>query len=294
MSSNEVILLTGATASGKSAEAIRMAEEQKGIIINADSMQLYQGAPILTAQPTQEEQGHIEHRLYGILTPDDPCSVARWIRMACEEIHRCWSQGNLPIIVGGTGMYLKVLMEGIATIPDIDLEIRTSVRQLSADELHKALQKEDLVMAERLTFGDKQRMARALEVIRSTGISLSEWVNQPVQPPLPDVSFMLYAMEMPRAILYERINQRFDAMLASGALEEANMLHTQGYARDLPLMRAVGIAELLAFHDGDFTIDVAIEQAKMNSRRYAKRQLTWIRRQFPQATLIRNYTRDPE
>lgn len=280
MTNHKVLIITGATASGKSGLALEMAQRCGGVIINADSMQLYADAPIITAQPTAEDQVLVEHRLYGVIDGAQSCSVAQWLTFAVVEIRACWQQGVLPILVGGTGMYLKALMDGLSSMPDIADDIRVQVRDMDATALAAALSSEDPLMAKTLHQSDTQRMARALEVIRGTGKSLAVWQQEPVQSPLPEAGYQLVITDMPREQLYQRINQRYDGMIEQGALEEALALHQRALLRTLPLCRAVGVAELLAYHDGVFALGDAITKAKTNSRRYAKRQLTWMRHQF--------------
>lgn len=275
-----VHIITGPTGSGKSALAMALAREQDAAIINADSMQLYSEAPVLTAQPSAQEQAEIPHHLYGILSADDPCSVVRWLEMAVSTIHRCWREGRLPIVVGGTGLYLKALMGGIVEVPTIQEEIRNEVRAMRCEALYAALIDEDPDMAARLEPGDRQRLARALEVIRSTGASLLYWQAQPVEPPLPEAEFNLRPVLMERDALYARINTRFDHMMEAGAVAEAQALDALGLPDFFPLMRAVGVAELLRYVRGELMREEAVELAKRNSRRYAKRQLTWLRGQL--------------
>ncbi len=283
---NQTLIITGATASGKSSLALAIAQERGGVVINADSMQLYVDAPIITAQPNAQEMAQAEHRLYGVRDAADACSVAAWVAMAVDEIRDCWRIGALPILVGGTGMYLKALMEGISAIPEIPDTIREEVRALEGDALYAALAREDAIMAAKLHASDSQRSARALEVMRATGKSLAYWYTREVPKPLPEAEFQLVVTQMPREQLYGRINQRFEQMIGQGALEEAQRLHTRGLSRDLPLLRAVGVAELLAHLDGTLSLEEAIESAQTHSRRYAKRQLTWVRHQFGDATQV--------
>lgn len=283
---NQTLIITGATASGKSSLALAIAQERGGVVINADSMQLYVDAPIITAQPNAQEMAQAEHRLYGVRDAADACSVAAWVAMAVDEIRDCWRIGALPILVGGTGMYLKALMEGISAIPEIPDTIREEVRALEGDALYAALAREDAIMAAKLHASDSQRSARALEVMRATGKSLAYWYACEASKPLPEAEFQLVVTQMPREQLYGRINQRFEQMIGQGALEEAQRLHTRGLSRDLPLLRAVGVAELLAHLDGTLSLEEAIESAQTHSRRYAKRQLTWVRHQFGDATQV--------
>lgn len=278
-------IVTGATASGKSARVLELAQRRGGIIINADSMQLYREAPILTAQPNPEERESVPHLLYSVLAADDPASVARWLEMAITEIRLAWERGQLPVVTGGTGMYLAALMRGIAPVPDISPHIREEVRSMDAAALHSALSLEDAPMAARLNAGDTQRLARALEVVRATGRSLSDWQQSTTQPPLPEAHITLEIISQPTDVLAERIHARLDAMLESGGLEEVRALASSGVSRDVPLMRSVGIAQLLEWCDGKSTLEQATQDAKTATRRYAKRQRTWMRHQFAPHTL---------
>ncbi len=273
-------VITGATASGKSALAIALAKQSDGVIINADSMQIYNAAPLLTAQPDAAEQNDAPHSLYGILEPDDPCSAARWCGLCVEQIQIAQSHNKTPIIVGGTGLYVKSLISGLSIIPDIDETIRNYIRSLPKENLHSMLQQADADMAAELKPHDTQRISRALEVIQSTGKSLRYWQSQPVTVPLPDASFTLFSCTWERQVLYERINRRYDIIINKGGLEEARLLHEKGLDRELPLCRAVGVRELLDYFDGTLSHDDAVQKAKTNSRRYAKRQITWMSHQY--------------
>lgn len=275
-----LIIIAGATASGKSALAYALAKEHHGFIINADAMQLYRGVEIITAQPSRSEQEEIPHRLYGILHPDDPCNVARWLSLILPLLHELWQEGRLPIVVGGTGMYLDALMHGLAIIPDIPAAVRDEVRHTPSDVLWDALCHEDPIMATRLRPSDRQRLSRALEVIRATGHSLSYWHAQPTHSPIPDATIDVRITTLPRAEVYTRINQRVDQMMIHGALREVESLHALALDRALPVMRAVGVRELCDYFDGLISYDDAIERIKRNSRRYAKRQYTWLRHHF--------------
>jgi tRNA dimethylallyltransferase len=283
MHTPSVVILTGATASGKSALALDYAYRTGGVIINADSMQIYGDAPLLTAQPRVDEQASIPHRLYGVRDAAIPCCAMEWVQLASAEIRACWQLGALPIVVGGTGMYIHALMHGMSSIPAIPDPIRAEVRALPHAALRGALEMEDSRMAAVLMPHDSQRNARALEVMRATGRSLAAWQQDTPQPPLPEASFTLYCTQLNRIALYERINARTEAMLAAGGLQEATALHARGLPRSLPLLRAVGIAELLIFLDGDASWEDTVEAMARNTRRYAKRQLTWSRNQWPEA-----------
>ena len=277
---NEVMILTGPTASGKSARAVQYALARGGVVINADSMQLYRNAPILTAQPSAAEIAAVPHRLYGMLDVSESGSVAHWLALACTEIRATWEKQLLPIVTGGTGMYLQALMQGLSPVPEISEAIRAEVRAIAAPELYPLLCAEDPEIAAQLRPTDQQRMGRALEVIRATGRSLLAWQKGAPQPPLPEASFTVEVLQIERAVLYERINRRTEALVAGGGLQEAAALHTRNLPRSLPLMRAVGVKELLDHLDGSCTLEEAIAQIQTNTRRYAKRQLTWIRHHY--------------
>jgi tRNA dimethylallyltransferase len=276
----KIIIVTGATASGKSAYALQLAQQINGAIINADSMQLYADAPILTAQPSLHEQAQVPHLLYGVLKADDVCNVARYIELARKHIHDTWQAGQKPILTGGTGLYLKAITQGIAKVPTINPDIREEVRALEKTALWQSLQQEDPQMAMQLSEHDTQRIARALEVMRSSGKSLLWWQAQPHILPFPNASFEVIVTEIPRNQLYQRIDARYLQMLQNGGLEEAKQLIAKNYSDELPLMRAVGVRQLINHLQGDYSLEQAIIAGQTASRQYAKRQLTWIRNQW--------------
>jgi tRNA dimethylallyltransferase len=282
----KIIIITGATASGKSAYAIEIANQIGGIIINADAMQLYHDAPILTAQPNADELSRANHNLYGVFKADDVCNVARYIELIKPIIHEAWRDSMTPILVGGTGMYLKGVMSGIAYVPDIAPEIRDYVRTLSIEQLREELLKHDKAIFEKFKQYDSQRLGRALEVVLSTGKSLLWWQMQELIKPFADVKFELYVMNVERAELYQRINQRYIQMIEQGGLLEVEQLMEAGYDNDLPLMRSVGIRQLLGYKRGDYDLEQAIILGQAASRQYAKRQLTWIRNQWHDYEII--------
>jgi tRNA dimethylallyltransferase len=276
----KIIIVTGATASGKSSYALRLAQQINGVIINADSMQIYADAPILTAQPSLYEQAKTPHLLYGALKADDVCNVARYIELARKHINDAWQKGQMPILTGGTGLYLKAITQGIAKVPTINLAIREEVRTLEKTALWQKLQQKDPQMAAQLSEHDTQRIARALEVISSSGKSLLWWQAQPHALPFPNASFEIIATEISRAQLYQRIDARYLQMLQNGGLEEAKQLIANNYSDELPLMRAVGVRQLINYLRGDYSLEEAIIAGQAASRQYAKRQLTWIRNQW--------------
>lgn len=279
------MLIAGPTASGKSAVALEVAARLDGEIVNADSMQVYRELSVLTARPTREEQGAIPHQLYGFASVAEPFSVARWLELAGETMRDILDRGRVPILVGGTGLYFKALLQGLSDVPDIDAVIREHVRRIVSTEgplaAHGMLRSEDPVMADRLQPGDGQRIARALEVIRSTGRSLASWQNDTSPGPLEaldrrgDVAKLL--LMPPRDWLYERCDRRFDLMMERGALDEVRTLPPLD--ANLPALKALGVAPLRAHLEGACSLEEAVGQAKTATRQYAKRQLTWFRNQ---------------
>lgn len=282
------LFIAGPTASGKSTFALEVAERRGGIIINADSMQVYHDLPVLTACPSKEEQGRAPHRLYEFLDGSEVCSAAFWAEAAIKEIESAWANDKLPILVGGTGMYFKVLLDGIAKIPEIPGEIRVAVRKECAEHgsaaLHTQLLSVDPVTAERLAPGDSQRISRAVEVMRATGVPLSEWHKNTEPGPMMELDraghIDKHVIIPERAELYNRCDKRFDLMIQAGAVEEVEALADRKLSPELPIMRALGVPPLLAYLNGEIGLEEASEEAKMQTRRFAKRQLTWLRNQF--------------
>jgi tRNA dimethylallyltransferase len=269
-----VIVIAGPTASGKSAVALALARALGGTIINADASQLYADLRIITARPTPEEEAAAPHRLYGVLDGDDTASAARWAAMARAEIVAAEAAGRLPILVGGTGMYLRSLIDGLAPVPPIDAGVRAAVRELSPGAVHAALEREEPGAAARLAPADQQRTRRALEVVRSTGRPLSAWQQQRHGRLEADVRGVV--MTMPRPQLYARCEARFDAMLAAGAMEEVAALMARRLPADRPVLKAVGVPPLAACLAGDLPLAEAVARAKQDTRHYAKRQTTWF------------------
>ncbi|MFC3053390.1 tRNA (adenosine(37)-N6)-dimethylallyltransferase MiaA [Kordiimonas pumila] len=284
----QVFLIAGPTASGKSALSLQLAKDINGIIINADSMQVYDGLRIVTACPSEDDEKRVPHRLYRFLDAQETCSAAFWAERAMAEIERAWAKGLTPIVVGGTGMYLKVLVNGIAHIPEIDETVRELVRhectEKGSEYMHQLLAEHDPVTAERLFPGDSQRICRALEVFRSTGKSLSEWHKNNVPGLLSAANEAGHVAKVvlspDRKTLYENCDKRFDIMLRAGALDEVRELMQRNLPKSLPAMRALGVPQLMDYLNGINSLDVVTEEAKMQTRRFAKRQLTWFRNQF--------------
>jgi tRNA dimethylallyltransferase len=285
----KVVVIAGPTASGKSALALGVAEALNGTIINADSMQVYRDLAVVTARPGPEDLARVPHRLYGMLDGAELCSAARWAEMARQEIEATAAAGRLPMLCGGTGLYLRTLLFGIAPVPEIPEDVRKAGRQRHAEIGGEAFRDElarlDPVAAAKLHAGDSQRLMRAYEVVAATGMTLAAW--QAAQPPaetgLAPESFILLP---PRDALYAAIDRRFAGMVAAGALEEVEALVARSLDPDLPVMKAVGVPELSAYLAGRIPLDLAISQAQQASRRYAKRQFTWFRHQMPGALVI--------
>jgi tRNA dimethylallyltransferase len=275
------ILIAGPTASGKSALALRLAERHGGVIVNADSMQVYRELRILTARPSPEDEARVPHRLYGHVPAAEACSVARWlddVRVVLGDIE---SERRRAIIVGGTGLYFKALTEGLSPIPDIAPAIRARWREAArqgAAALHRELARRDPVMAARLAPADRQRVTRALEVIETTGRSLAEWQAQPGRPLVSEGRAVCLLVVLPRAALHSRTDRRFDLMMAAGAVEEVRGLMALALDRSLPALRALGVGPLANHLSGRIDRATAVAQAKLETRQYVKRQLTWLNR----------------
>lgn len=276
-----VALIAGPTASGKSALALALAEARGGTIINADASQVYADLAILSARPSAQEMARAPHRLFGTIDGAEACSAARWAADAAGEIEAAHRVGSLPILVGGTGLYLRTLLDGIAPIPEIDPDIRSEIRAMPREEAYAALAREDAAAAARLAPADISRTARALEVVRSTGTSILEWRTRREGGIAQRIVLVPLILLPPREWLYERCDRRFAAMLGAGAIEEVERLAARHLAPDLPVMRAIGVPEILAWRAGEIDRAAMIERASAATRQYAKRQYTWFRRQPP-------------
>lgn len=284
----KAIFIAGPTASGKSAMGLELAAKHNGVIINADSMQVYRELRVLSARPSEEEEAQAPHELYGFLAGDQACSVAFWVKHAMGAVDRAWANGMTPIVLGGTGLYFKALLDGLAVVPDIDPGVRAEVRAMQSDEgaaaLYQSLQSLDPIMAERLNAADGQRLARALEVVKSTGVSLAVWQEKTEPGPLAALDaengIEKIVLNLPREQLYERCNHRFDWMIKNGAIEEVQHLLDLGYSDDLPVMKSLGVPSIASFLRGELSLEESAVEAKMLTRRFAKRQMTWFRNQF--------------
>jgi tRNA dimethylallyltransferase len=281
-----VILIAGPTASGKSALALTLAEKLNGEVVNADSMQVYRDLRIITARPTPGEEQRVPHRLYGHVDAAENYSVGRWCADAGATLAAAREAGRPAVVIGGTGLYFNALTRGIAAVPPIPAEIRDEVRSRLASEgastLHAELAARDPAGAARLRPGDRSRVTRALEVVLATGRSLYDWhdVNKPATIDLAGVAKVFLMPE--REDLLKRIDARFDAMMAAGALDEVRALAARNLYPSLPAMKAHGVPWLLRQLKGDIALAEAIEGGKRDTRQYTKRQATWFRNQLPQ------------
>jgi tRNA dimethylallyltransferase len=272
-------LIAGPTASGKSARALALADAEGGTIVNADASQVYRDLRILSARPDAEEEGRVPHRLYGCRDGAAACSAVDWAADAKAAIATAVREGRLPILVGGTGLYLRVLLDGIAPVPEIDAEVRREVRALDAEAARAALAREDPAAAARLHANDTSRLQRALEVVRSTGRTLAAWQADRVGGIRADYDVTVEIVDPPIAALYANCDSRMEAMIAGGALDEVATLLDRNLPEDLPVMRAIGVPEFGAHLRGQAMLTEAIARAKQRTRNYAKRQRTWFRNQ---------------
>ncbi len=285
-----VLIVAGPTASGKSALAMDVAAQFNGVVINADSMQVYSELNILSARPSEEDERRVPHRLYGVFPPSRSCSVAQWLEMATKEVEAAFAAGRLPVVTGGTGMYLRALMHGLAPIPTVPDVIRAEVQQkldaTGPQALHDELSEIDPETAARLAPGDSQRLIRAVEVFRATQRPLSQWLADGNRGALDDARFGVLVLMPPRAELYARIDARFEQMVEHGGLDEVRAIMELGLDPGLSAMKAVGVRELAAYLSGEITREEAVAKAQQASRNYAKRQMTWFRNQIREAETI--------
>jgi len=290
MRSAAAILIAGPTASGKSALALRLAEKFGGVIVNADSMQVYRDLRVITARPMAQDEARVPHRLYGHVDAAENYSVGRWCRDVGEVLGELAGAGRLPILVGGTGLYFKTLTAGLAAVPPIPLEVRAHVRGRLQGEgvgaLYAELIERDPQTANRLMPNDRSRIARALEVVVATGRPLSDWHREGLPPLLAPERAAKVFIICERKELVARIEKRFAEMLEGGALEEVRALARRKLDPSLPAMKAHGVPWLIRHLAGDISLDSAVAGAVMDTRRYAKRQLTWFRNQMPGWTWV--------
>jgi tRNA dimethylallyltransferase len=285
VSEPKIILIAGPTASGKSALALALAEKLGGTIVNADSMQVYRDLRIITARPTPEEEARVPHCLYGHVDAAENFSVGRWCTEVADVLAATQREARAAIVVGGTGLYFSALTQGLAAVPPIPAQIRNEVRTRlasdGAEALHAELTQRDPVAAARLMPGDRARVTRALEVILATGRSISQW-HESNMPACVDAVLAAKVFLLPdRDALLRRIDARFDAMMAAGALDEVRALAGRRLDPNLPAMKAHGVPWLIRHLNGEMALAEAIEGGKRDTRQYTKRQATWFRNQLP-------------
>lgn len=278
---NMVALIAGPTASGKSAVALALAEGTGGVIVNADSAQIYRDLPILSAAPAAEDRARAEHRLYAIRDGADPCSAADWAEAAKAEIADIHASGRLPILVGGTGLYLRTALEGIAPVPPIEPAVRERVRAQTVEQNRAELERLDPEAAARLNPADTARIARALEVGLSTGRTLANWQSQREGGIGARITLRPLILLPPRDWLYARCDARFEAMIETDAVDEVKALLARNLDPSLPAMRAIGVREIAAFLGGKIDREEMIRRGQQATRNYAKRQYTWFAHQPP-------------
>ncbi len=274
----EVVVIFGPTASGKTGASIEVARLLDGEVINADSRQIYSRMPILTAAPSAAEKSDVPHHLFEIIDPVERVSAGRWAEMALQKIDEIVARGNVPVVVGGTGLYLRTLMEGISEIPAVPEEVEELFRGRPVEELYEELQAVDPHLAAKLHATDTQRITRGLVVHSHTGKRLSEW--QAIPAKVPPYSFTRLAISLERDELYERIGKRWDLMVEAGLIAEVEALKDDGYTLAMPGLQGLGAEEIYDYLDGHLSWDDASRSAVQGTRHYAKRQVTWLRNTY--------------
>lgn len=282
MLNNPVVVITGPTACGKSKLAIDVAKQVNGVIINCDSMQIYKGITVISAAPTAEDKAEIEHRLFEIYDCDKRGNVVEWVDACVREIRSLWQENKVPVVVGGTGMYVEALLEGITPIPPIPDEIRRKVQNFYQEkgllEVYNYLKTIDAPSAERLAPNDKSRILRAVEIYKATGKKMSDWFSVPKIKKIPEADFVVIKLFPAMSEIEERCKERLDKMVNElGVLKEISELLKLNISDDMPAMKALGVPELALFIKGEKTLKEALELAKTHTRQYAKRQRTWLR-----------------
>jgi tRNA dimethylallyltransferase len=291
----DMICLAGPTASGKSGLAVAIAQQCNGAIINTDSMQVYAGIPIISAAPDETEQNGVPHYLFGHIDPARRYSQADWLKAATDAVASVRANGQIPILVGGTGFYFKAAIEGIVPMPEISTDIKAKavamLDEYGNEELYNQLADIDPALAQRLAPGDSQRLLRGMEIWLATNIPLSQWQKGIPRGQLAGHMLCVY-LRPPRAALYQRINARFEHMISYGAVDEISALHDRKLDESLPAMKAVGMLPILEMLDGKIDISKATQLAQRDSRRYAKRQFTWFDHQYNSDVVIDYFPED--
>lgn len=272
-----VLIIAGPTASGKSRLAIDAARAFNGVIINCDAMQIYKDIPIIAATPSQQEKAMAEHRLFELYDVEKHGNVVEWLNLCVTEIRALWSEQKLPIVVGGTGMYIDALINGVTPIPEVPDQIRQHVATMSLPELYSFLEQNDPIMAQRLHPNDKTRLTRAVEIMLFTKRKLSDWYQVPLIKKLPEAQFRVVKIVPSIEVIEQRCRERLDKMISAGVLAEISALLNLGIDETLPAMKALGIPELSLAVKGQMPLKKALELAKLHTRQYAKRQRTWLK-----------------
>lgn len=299
MKQNPVLIIAGPTASGKSALAVAVARAFDGVVLNCDSMQIYKDIPIIAATPSMAEKQQAEHRLFELYDVTKRGNVVEWLDLCVAEIRKLWAEKRLPVVVGGTGMYIDALINGVTPIPEVDAAVRANLQQRLQTEgllnLYIELQQKDIDIAQKININDKTRIVRALEIINTTGKKVSEWYKMPLIKKLPEADFTVVKIVPPIEVIEQRCRERLDKMADSGALEEIAGLLKRNIDPTLPAMKALGVPELSLAVKGEMLLNEALELAKLHTRQYAKRQRTWLRNKLPaDIELTEVYTGQPE
>ena len=281
MQENKVIVIAGPTASGKSALAVDIATAIKGVVINADSMQVYKDMPIITAAPSEEEKAKVPHKLFEIYDPSFRGNVVDWLEKAAEEIRNTWKEGKTPVVVGGTGLYIDNLINGTSPIPETPDNIRNKVQAMidagKTPAIFQELEKIDPKTAHKLNPNDISRIKRAYEVYLHTGKPISEWHKLPLINYLPEAKYFIIKICPSVQELDQRAFERFDKMVEAGAIDEVQKLFKRKLSLNLPAMKALGVPELIEYFKGKTNVYLAVQNAKLHTRQYAKRQRTWFK-----------------
>ena len=294
--SRTVVVIAGPTATGKSALALRLAEELNGVVINADALQIYRELRIVTARPGPADEARAPHRLYGVLPAAERCTAARWRALALAAVEAALGEGRQPILVGGSGLYIEALVAGLSPVPPIPAEVRraaaTRLDAIGHEAFHAELAARDPATAARLPSGDTQRLIRAREVLDATGRSLAAWQAEP-RAPSPGLDFSIHLLAPPRSVVYAACDARFGQMVAAGAVDEVRRLASLRLDAALPAMKAVGVRPLLAYVHGSLPLDAALRLGQQETRQYAKRQFTWFRNRRSMLSGASAYARPP-